>query len=119
MEFFKELENSILVNFRGVGDLEVPNVPNSYYHFSWQIWQNRQFLCFQVTLLQTRFGYLEVLNIPNSPSPNILTGRFGRFGEIDRMGIFGIFSGMGQHTFKNVSNCLNINIYSYLVTAGG
>ena len=26
---------------------------------------------------------------------------------------------MEQHTFKNVNNCLNINIYSYLETSGG
>ncbi len=26
---------------------------------------------------------------------------------------------MEQHTFKNVSNCLNTNIYSYLETSGG
>ncbi len=27
--------------------------------------------------------------------------------------------GMVQHTFKNVNNCLNTNIYSYLETSGG
>jgi hypothetical protein len=37
MAFFKELENSILVNFRGVGDLEVPNMTNTLYHFGWHI----------------------------------------------------------------------------------
>ncbi len=26
---------------------------------------------------------------------------------------------MEQHTFKNVNNCLNINIYSYLKASGG
>jgi len=26
---------------------------------------------------------------------------------------------MEQHTFKNVNNCLNSNIYSYLETSGG
>ncbi len=26
---------------------------------------------------------------------------------------------MGQHAFKNANNCLNTNIYSYLVTSGG
>jgi hypothetical protein len=26
---------------------------------------------------------------------------------------------MEQHTFKNVNNCLNTNIYSYLETSGG
>jgi hypothetical protein len=26
---------------------------------------------------------------------------------------------MEQHTFKNVYNCLNTNIYSYLETSGG
>jgi hypothetical protein len=26
---------------------------------------------------------------------------------------------MGQHTLKNVNNCLNTNIYSYLETSGG
>jgi hypothetical protein len=26
---------------------------------------------------------------------------------------------MEQHTLKNVNNCLNINIYSYLETSGG
>jgi hypothetical protein len=26
---------------------------------------------------------------------------------------------MEQHTFKNVNNCLNANIYSYLETSGG
>ncbi len=26
---------------------------------------------------------------------------------------------MEQHTFKNVNNCLNNNIYSYLETSGG
>ena len=26
---------------------------------------------------------------------------------------------MEQHTFKNVNNCLNTNIYSYLGTSGG
>jgi hypothetical protein len=26
---------------------------------------------------------------------------------------------MGQHAFKNVNNCLNTNIYSYLETPGG
>ncbi len=26
---------------------------------------------------------------------------------------------MEQHTLKNVGNCLNINIYSYLETYGG
>ncbi len=26
---------------------------------------------------------------------------------------------MEQHTLKNVNNCLNINIYSYLDTSGG
>jgi hypothetical protein len=26
---------------------------------------------------------------------------------------------MGQHTLKNVNNCLNNNIYSYLETSGG
>jgi hypothetical protein len=26
---------------------------------------------------------------------------------------------MGQRTFKNVNNCLNANIYSYLETSGG
>ncbi len=26
---------------------------------------------------------------------------------------------MEQHTLKNVSNCLNTNIYSYLETSGG
>jgi hypothetical protein len=27
--------------------------------------------------------------------------------------------GMEQHTFKNVNNCLNTSIYSYLETSGG
>jgi hypothetical protein len=26
---------------------------------------------------------------------------------------------MVQHTYRNVVNCLNTNIYSYLVTSGG
>ena len=26
---------------------------------------------------------------------------------------------MEQHSFKNVNNCLNANIYSYLETSGG
>jgi hypothetical protein len=26
---------------------------------------------------------------------------------------------MEQHTFKNINNCLNTNIYSYLQTSGG
>ncbi len=26
---------------------------------------------------------------------------------------------MEQHTFENVNNCLNTNIYSYLETSGG
>ncbi len=26
---------------------------------------------------------------------------------------------MEQHAFKNVNNCLNTNIYSYLETSGG
>ncbi len=26
---------------------------------------------------------------------------------------------MEQHSFKNLNNCLNINIYSYLETFGG
>jgi hypothetical protein len=26
---------------------------------------------------------------------------------------------MGQHALKNVNNCLNTNIYSYLETSGG
>jgi hypothetical protein len=26
---------------------------------------------------------------------------------------------MEQHTFKNINNCLNTNIYSYLETSGG
>ncbi len=26
---------------------------------------------------------------------------------------------MEQHTFKNVNNCLNTNIYTYLETSGG
>ncbi len=30
-----------------------------------------------------------------------------------------LVSSMEQHTFKNVSNCLNTNIYSYLETSGG
>ncbi len=71
-QFFKELENSILVNFRGVGDLEVPSMPNTLYHFGWHILQNRQnrqILNFLINLLQTKFGYLEVLNMPNPPSP--------------------------------------------------
>ncbi len=70
MSILKELENSILVNFRGVGGLVVPNMPNSPYHFGWQIWQNWHILRFQVTLLQTKFGYLEALKIPNSPLPH-------------------------------------------------
>jgi hypothetical protein len=28
-------------------------------------------------------------------------------------------SSMEQHTLKNVNNCLNTNIYSYLETSGG
>ncbi len=28
-------------------------------------------------------------------------------------------STMEQHTFKNVNNCLNTNIYPYLETSGG
>ena len=28
-------------------------------------------------------------------------------------------SEMEQHAFKNVNNCLNTNIYSYLETSGG
>jgi hypothetical protein len=31
----------------------------------------------------------------------------------------GIMDLMEQHTLKNVNNCMNINIYSYLETSGG
>jgi len=31
----------------------------------------------------------------------------------------GMINPMEQHTFKNVNNCLNTNIYSYLETSGG
>ncbi len=31
----------------------------------------------------------------------------------------GTFFTMEQHALKNVNNCLNINIYSYLETSGG
>jgi hypothetical protein len=30
-----------------------------------------------------------------------------------------IFNSMEQHALKNVNNCLNTNIYSYLETFGG
>ena len=40
-----------------------------------------------------------------------LNGLVWRWNEIDEI--------MEQHTFKNVNNCLNTNIYSYLETSGG
>ncbi len=33
--------------------------------------------------------------------------------------LFGVRLLMEQRTFKNVNNCLNTNIYSYLETSGG
>jgi len=32
---------------------------------------------------------------------------------------YGGIHGMEEHTLKNVNNCLNTNIYSYLETSGG
>jgi hypothetical protein len=36
-----------------------------------------------------------------------------------QMNVTSILNSMEQHPLKNVNNCLNTNIYSYLETSGG
>ena len=36
-----------------------------------------------------------------------------------KMALSSVFGPMEQHALKNVKNCMNTNIYSYLETSGG
>jgi len=66
--------------------------------------------------LSGRFWTLDLLNQsfkcwtcePTQPEHNLYV-----------MGSFILIAWMEQHALKNVNNCLNTNIYSYLETSGG